>query len=69
MNLPVAARRREVPTTPGREVNIATAASVEDAIESVRSWLEDLVASQANDDSRNRPRCLKSAGPQEGMER
>jgi hypothetical protein len=31
----------------GREVSIATAATVQDAVESVRSWLEDFVASQA----------------------
>jgi hypothetical protein len=30
----------------GLEVSIATAATVEDAVESVRSWLEDFVASQ-----------------------
>jgi hypothetical protein len=29
----------------GREVNIATAATVDDAIASVRAWLEDFVAS------------------------
>ncbi len=31
----------------GREVNIATAASVDDAVESIRSWLEEFVATQA----------------------
>jgi hypothetical protein len=31
----------------GREVSIATAATVQDAVESIRSWLEDFVASRA----------------------
>ena len=39
----------------GPEVNIATAATVEDAVESVRSWLEGFVASRAEDNSRTRP--------------
>jgi hypothetical protein len=39
----------------GHEVSIATAATVEDAVESVKSWLEDFVASQADDNSRHQP--------------
>jgi hypothetical protein len=38
----------------GPELNIATAATVDDAVESVRSWLEGFVASRAEDNSRTR---------------
>jgi hypothetical protein len=40
----------------GREMSIAVAATVEDAVESVRAWLEDFVALQARKSSRHQPR-------------
>jgi hypothetical protein len=40
----------------GREVSIATAATVEDAVEAVKSWWEGFAASQANNNSRHQPR-------------
>jgi hypothetical protein len=39
----------------GREVSIATAATVDDAVDSMRSWLEDFIASSARNDSRKQP--------------